>query len=82
MPVETTPFDAVDFLRDDEDTAGYLAEMLDADSLVLTERAVRDVERAKGLPDDPALDLAARMERAAHSVGLRLAAVPSAPRAA
>ena len=47
MPVETTPFDAVDFLRDDEDTAGYLAEMLDADSLVLTERAdAADVEAA------------------------------------
>jgi len=78
MPVETTPFGAVDFLRDDEDTAGYLAEMLDADSLVLTERAVRDVERAKGLPDDPALDLAARLYRAAHAVGLRLTTTPRA----
>lgn len=82
MPLETHPFDVVDFLRDDEDIAGYLSEMLEADNLALTERAVGEVERAKALPHDPALDLAGRLYRAAHSVGLRLTAVPSEPRAA
>ncbi|HEV7353210.1 MAG TPA: hypothetical protein VGN74_08805 [Brevundimonas sp.] len=78
MPVETTPFDAVDFLRDDEDIAGYLAEMLEADDLSVTALAVETIERAKSLPADPALDLAARLYRAAHAVGLRLTTAPRA----
>ncbi|QTN19704.1 hypothetical protein HZ989_01065 [Brevundimonas sp. AJA228-03] len=82
MPLETHAFDVVDFLRDDEDIAGYLSEMLEADSLALTERAVGEVERAKSLPADSSLDLAGRLYRAARSVGLRLTAVPAAPRAA
>lgn len=82
MALETYPFDILDFLRDDEDIAGYLREMLEADDIVLTRRAVETVECAKGLPLDPSLDLADRLSRAAHSVGLRLSVVPIEPRAA
>jgi hypothetical protein len=52
------------------------------DDLKVTAVAVETIERAKGLAPDPTLDLAARMERAVHALGLRLAAVPAEPRAA
>lgn len=78
MTVETFPFDVIDFLRDDEDIAGYLSEMLEADDLALTRRAVETVERAKALPVDESLDLAERLYRAARAVGLRLTAIPRA----
>ena len=78
MATETLPFDVLDYLRSDEDLAGYLREMLEADDLSVTALAVETIERAKGLPDDPALDLAARLYRAAHAVGLRLTTAPRA----
>lgn len=82
MATETLPFESLNYLKGDEDLAGYFQEMLEIDDLKVTAIAVETIERAKGLALDPALDLAARMERAAHSVGLRLAALPSEPRAA
>ena len=82
MALETYPFDVLDFLRDDEDVAGYLREMLEADDIVLTRQAVETVERAKALPADPSLDLAGRLYRAAHCVGLRVIAAPAEPKAA
>ena len=82
MPLETVPFDPLDFLKDDEDLAGYFQEMLEMDDVKVTARAISTIERAKGLTADPGLDTAARLSRAAHAVGLRLAAVPVEPRAA
>jgi len=82
MATETLPFDVLNYVRNDQDLAGYLREMLEADDLSVTALAIDTVERAKALPHDPALDLAGRLYRAAHSVGLRLTAVPSEPRAA
>jgi len=82
MATDTLPFDSLDYLEGDEDLAGYFQEMLEIDDLKVTAIAVETIERAKGLAPDPTLDLAARMERAAHAVGLRLAAVPAEPRAA
>ena len=82
MATETLPFDSLDYLKGDEDLAGYFQEMLEIDDLKVTAIAVETIERAKGMVPDPTLDLAARMERAAHAVGLRLAAVPAEPRAA
>jgi DNA-binding phage protein len=78
MATETLPFDVLDYLRSDEDLAGYLREMLEADDLSVTALAVETIERAKSLPADPALDLAARLYRAAHAVGLRLTTAPRA----
>lgn len=77
MALETHPFDSLDYLKDDEDLAGYFQEMLEIDDLKVTAIAVDTIERAKGLTGGDDLDLAARMERAAHAVGLRLAAVPA-----
>lgn len=78
MPTETLPFDVVNFLRNDEEIAGYLREMLEEDDLGITVAAVEDVERAKELSNDESMDPAARLYRAARAVGLRLAAVPRA----
>jgi hypothetical protein len=79
MPIKTFPFDVLDYLKDDEDLAGYLDEMLTINDPKVTARAVATIERAKGLPADPSLDLAARLHRAANVLGLRLAAVPATP---
>jgi hypothetical protein len=82
MAIKTFPFDVLDYLRDDEDLVGYLDEMLAINDLKVTARAVATIERAKGLPADPSLDLAARLHRAAHALGLRVSVAPAEPRTA
>ena len=58
MAIKTALFDVLDYLKDDEDLAGYLDEMLAINDPKVTARAVATIERAKGLPADRSLDLA------------------------
>lgn len=48
MATETLPFDSLDYLKGDEDLAGYFQEMLEIDDLKVTAIAVETIERAKG----------------------------------
>ncbi len=78
MPLETLPFDVLEHLKSDEDLAFLLQDALESDHAPYIDRAVANLERAKGLTTDGAMSPTERLVRAAEAVGLRLAAVPRA----
>jgi len=48
MPIETAPYDAAEFLTDDETIAAYLTEVLESDDPRYIAKALGAVARARG----------------------------------
>ncbi len=49
MPIETKPFDAVDYLDSEEDIAAYLKEVFEDGDPALITAAIGTVARARGI---------------------------------
>ncbi len=82
MALELMPYDVLDQMKTDEDLAFLLNDALDSGDHGYLEDTVANLERARGLPSDPTLDVAGRLYRAAHAIGMRVVAVPAETKAA
>lgn len=76
MPLETFAWDALDFIKDDAGLASLLDDALETRHEAYISDVVSDIERAKGLSEDPHHTLMLRVMRAAEAVGAKVAISP------
>jgi DNA-binding phage protein len=76
MPLETFPWDVLDFIKDDEGLTFLLNEALETKDEPYITAVIADIERAKSLQEDPSLTLMMRVMRAAEAIKTRVGVSP------